>query len=91
MPAEMGDEVLEAELHMGALLDEVNVRTAVAYETGVWRKLCQGGGQGAMGGGPSWRAILSFCCTSFPCVVPCSWSKFETFQCPCRTDSWHAV
>ena len=55
MPAEMGDEVLEAELRMGALLDEVNVRAAVAYETGVWRKLCRGGGQGAMGGGPSWR------------------------------------
>ena len=56
MPAETGDEALEAELRTEALLDEVDVRAAAAYEAGVWRELCRGGGQGATGGGPSRRA-----------------------------------
>jgi hypothetical protein len=56
MPAERGDEALEAELHTEALLDEVDVHAAAAYKAGVWHKLCQGGGQGPMGGGPLQRA-----------------------------------
>jgi hypothetical protein len=56
MPAETGDEALEAELRTEALLDEVDVRAAAAYEAGVWRELRRGGGQGATGGGPSRRA-----------------------------------
>ena len=56
MPAETGDEALEAELRTEALLDEVDVHTAAAYEAGVWRELRRGGGKAATGGGPSRRA-----------------------------------
>jgi hypothetical protein len=56
MPSETCDKALEAELRTEALLEEVDVRAAAAYEAGVWRELCRGGGQGATGGGPSRRA-----------------------------------
>jgi len=56
MPAETGDEALEAELRTEVLLDEVDVRAAAAYEAGVWRELRRSGGQGVAGGGPSRRA-----------------------------------
>ena len=56
MPPETGDEALEAELRTEALLDEVDVRAAAAYEAGVWRELRRGGGQGATGDCPSQRA-----------------------------------
>ena len=39
MPAETGDEALEAELRTEVLLDEVDVHAAAAYEAGVWREL----------------------------------------------------
>ena len=55
MPAETDDEVLEVELHMEALLNEVNVHMAAAYQAGMWCDLCWGGGQGTMGSSPSWR------------------------------------
>jgi hypothetical protein len=56
MPAETGDEALEAELRTEVLLDEVDVRAAAAYEACVWRGLRQCGGQGTTGGDPSRRA-----------------------------------
>ena len=56
MPSETCDKALEAELRTEALLEEVDVRAAAAYEAGVWRELRRGGGQGATGGGPSQRA-----------------------------------